>query len=579
MSPITTKLRDMFVLAVLVLLMAVPGLGSLPVIDRDEARYAQASVQMLESGDFVNIRFQDRARNKKPAGAYWAQALSVRAFSDPAARQIWAHRLPSVLAGLLAVLATYLAGIRLVGRESAFYGAAFLAVSFMFVFEAHIAKTDAILLGFSSLSLAALARLRQNGNARGAAVLFWFALGCAVMVKGPILPVLLLLCLGTLTLWEREAGWLRKLLFWPGPILFLAIVLPWTVLIWRATDGTFFTEAFARDLAPKLQGAQEKHPGPPGYYLLSTWLAFWPSALFLLPGLVFGVRAALNKNTFNSTVSRTARLLLCWSVPFFLMLELVPTKLPHYTLPVFPAFALLSGAALATLIRVDEFRLSRRIGAGIFILVTLLLGTAVLSAQALYGDFPSWQFASVFLTILTALYGGARLWRAQAKSAFWAALIAAGLLYIPTYQFVLPNLDRLQVAGNVRQTLLAHHITLPVKDRLIYSAQFTEPSLVYYLGTHIQLADSSKPLKGMQFHKGDIILIDRKKPLVSVFENALKDRLAEQKLCTRNMDHVRGFNYAKGDEVALDIREVTACPISTTAPARPDATPATRPDP
>ena len=110
-----TKFRrrfvDMLILAVLVMVVALPGLSGLPVIDRDEARYAQASVQMMESGDYVNIRFQDKARNKKPAGAYWAQSLSVKTFSKVERRDIWAHRIPSVLGALLAVWATYLGGI------------------------------------------------------------------------------------------------------------------------------------------------------------------------------------------------------------------------------------------------------------------------------------------------------------------------------------------------------------------------------------------------------------------------------------------------------------------------------------
>ena len=74
------------ILICLTLAMVLPGLTRLPVIDRDEARYVQASVQMAESGDFLNIRFQDEARNKKPAGAYWVQTamiLSLIHISEP----------------------------------------------------------------------------------------------------------------------------------------------------------------------------------------------------------------------------------------------------------------------------------------------------------------------------------------------------------------------------------------------------------------------------------------------------------------------------------------------------------------
>src|SRR5205823_12955817 len=69
-----------------------------------EARFAQATRQMLETGDFLQIRFQDEARNKKPAGIYWLQAAAVSAFSTPGATAIWPYRLPSLLGGIAAVL-------------------------------------------------------------------------------------------------------------------------------------------------------------------------------------------------------------------------------------------------------------------------------------------------------------------------------------------------------------------------------------------------------------------------------------------------------------------------------------------
>ena len=62
---------------------------------------------MLETGDFVRIRFQDEARNKKPIGIYWLQAAAVAAFSSPESAAIWPYRLPSALAATAAVLLTF----------------------------------------------------------------------------------------------------------------------------------------------------------------------------------------------------------------------------------------------------------------------------------------------------------------------------------------------------------------------------------------------------------------------------------------------------------------------------------------
>ncbi|HEX3952380.1 MAG TPA: glycosyl transferase, partial [Stellaceae bacterium] len=75
----------------------MPGISTIPPLDRDEARFTQATRQMLETGDFLRIRFQDEARNKKPAGIYWLQAAAVSAFSSAESTAIWPYRLPSLL--------------------------------------------------------------------------------------------------------------------------------------------------------------------------------------------------------------------------------------------------------------------------------------------------------------------------------------------------------------------------------------------------------------------------------------------------------------------------------------------------
>src|SRR3954466_6050526 len=86
----------------LCLLLYLPGINAIPPLDRDEARFAQATRQMLEAGDFLRIRFQDEARNKKPAGIYWLQAGAVSLFSTAESSAIWPYRLPSLIGGTLA---------------------------------------------------------------------------------------------------------------------------------------------------------------------------------------------------------------------------------------------------------------------------------------------------------------------------------------------------------------------------------------------------------------------------------------------------------------------------------------------
>ncbi|MGH7089682.1 MAG: ArnT family glycosyltransferase, partial [Stellaceae bacterium] len=146
LHPISTGWRPYALLLLLCAVLYVPGLASLPVTDRDEARFAQATRQMLETGDFLDIRFGETARNNKPAGIYWLQAAAVAATEGPEGRAIWPYRIPSLLGAIGAVLLTFAFGARLVGSKAALIGAALLASSVALAVEAHLAKTDAVLL-------------------------------------------------------------------------------------------------------------------------------------------------------------------------------------------------------------------------------------------------------------------------------------------------------------------------------------------------------------------------------------------------------------------------------------------------
>jgi len=103
-------MRPYALLGGLCLLLYLPGMAAIPPLDRDEARFAQATRQMLETGDYLRIRFQDEARNKKPAGIYWLQAAAVSAFSTPASAAIWPYRVPSLVGAMVAALLTFALG-------------------------------------------------------------------------------------------------------------------------------------------------------------------------------------------------------------------------------------------------------------------------------------------------------------------------------------------------------------------------------------------------------------------------------------------------------------------------------------
>src|SRR5215831_15402192 len=136
-------------LALLLLLCALawlPGFFTIPPLDRDESRFAQATKQMLETKDFVDINLGAGPRYEKPVGIYWLQAAATTVFGAGSRDKIWTYRIPSVLGALLAVAATFFIARTLAGAEAGFLAGLILGFSLLVTSEAHIAKTDAVLL-------------------------------------------------------------------------------------------------------------------------------------------------------------------------------------------------------------------------------------------------------------------------------------------------------------------------------------------------------------------------------------------------------------------------------------------------
>lgn len=544
-------------LLVLTLWMSLPGLASVQVIDRDEARFAQATVQMVESGDYIKINFQDRARNKKPAGIYWLQAATVKAFTDPGERKIWTHRIISVLGAILAVFATYWGALAVLGRKGAVLSGAILATSLVFVAEAHIAKTDAVLCGLSALCLACLLRLQKQDN-RLTAFIFWLSLGAAIMIKGPITPVIILLALVAFTIWNRDSAWLKSLINIPGIIVALIIVIPWAVAIGIATDGAFFSDSVVGDMGSKIASGQESHGAPPGTYLATLFLGFWPGILLLIPGLAFA-RIVTSSKSGDASLRDSVRLLICWILPFWLILEITPTKLIHYPLPLYPALAMLSAAAFFALLERSAFKRTRRIGALLFLIGALLLITGVFGGDALFSQQPSVFFYAFPLFVALAFAATISMWIGDVKLAALSAFVLAATLSPMTYKFILPNLSGLQVSDRIAAAISQANL----KPARVLSPNFTEPSLVYRIGTSILLGDKADSAMKAGLKSGDLVLIDRAQD-IETEQNpysilTLNSHLAETETCVIEKDKITGHNISRGDPVDIRIYKVEKC--------------------
>jgi 4-amino-4-deoxy-L-arabinose transferase-like glycosyltransferase len=474
----------------------LPGQMALQPMDRDEPRFAQASKQMLETGDFVDIRFQEEARHKKPVGIYWLQVASValgEALGVPdARRQIWLYRIPSLLGAVAMVLLTYWAGLAFLSRPAAMIAALMMAASVLLGVEARLAKTDAVLGALSVATLGFLARAYLAARAPGMApllerrhlILFWIVIGAAVLVKGPITPLVAALAIIALAIRDRGAGWLKGLRPGLGLLIVAVIVLPWLVMILMKSGGSFLEDSLGKDMLAKVGSAQEKHGAPPGTYLGVFWVTFWPAAPLVLLAGAFAWRERRDDGV---------AFLLAWIIPFWLILEAVPTKLPHYVLPVYPALAILTMIAIER----TGLSLNRSLRWGAAFLMLLVPLVFLIGAPALFVlmeeglailRLPFLALPFLVLAFLFGVAGAVSLVQRQPVRGFVLSAFASASLVVAAYPLGLPMLKAINLSPRLAEAARATGCV----DPAFATVGYREPSLVFLTRTEIRMAEPAE---------------------------------------------------------------------------------------
>ncbi len=551
--------RQSWLIVVAVTLAAsMAGIFSLPVLDRDEARFAQATAQMLETGDWVRISFLDEDRNKKPVGIHWVQLASVSIGELVSGalenRQIWAWRLASTLGAVLAALGTMTLANRLLGHPAGLYAGVLLGASVLLGVESGIAKTDAMLAGITIWGLYAVVCLFQAKEPREArlwAVGVWVLVALGALIKGPVTPMAAGLAVAGLAFWSRRFYWLRPLAFWPGPVLAALILLPWLISVQIATDGDFLREALGDDLGPKLVSGHESHGAPPGYHLLLLTFLLFPAVLFLPAGLRAGV-AALRSKSANAG---TARILLVISVPVWVVFELLPTKLPHYVLPAYPALAIF--AAWGVLAWQETPALWRWLGAGLIIAASLLLGAILFLLSHQY-DGPVVLASVLAVMVIAAAIGAIVLAAGSRTGPAVLCAVLAGLVWQTAGRGIIAPQTNLFPS---REAAALVHAQDWLSPQTVIRSSYTEPSLAFALRSDTDLMDFPvlAALSG-DFSAEQLLIIDlsrlpQEDEPASVAASFL-DALRSQACGVREIE---GFNYSRGRATSLLIARTGDC--------------------
>ncbi|MDF1753997.1 MAG: glycosyltransferase family 39 protein [Verrucomicrobiales bacterium] len=322
-------------LLVLGCVLNLPGTSSLPLMDRDEPKFAQATWEMIETDQFTIPYFNQGYRFDKPPLTYWW----MRGHYHLLGKTEIGARLHSVVASILTAYVIYLFGSFLVSREAGlFSGIAWLSC-FQVLIHSRLSVADMPLLLGVVITMYALARLLlPEKEPRKFGKYYWvliFGLVFGFLTKGPvawIIPALSLL------LWRWPIG--RQPIRWrriqPVTSLLIATVMVglWGIRALWLTDGSYWDVGVGEHVVKRGFSAFNGRVNIPVVYYLGTGIvSLLPWSAFL-PGAVIVSKEALKRNPARS-------FLLAWFLAPFCVFALYATQLPHYILPGFPALMLL----------------------------------------------------------------------------------------------------------------------------------------------------------------------------------------------------------------------------------------------
>ena len=481
-------------------LFHILGTWTLPLIDRDEPRFAEASREMIQRGNYIVPYFNNQLRLDKPPLTYWAQVASYHVFGE----NDFAARFPSAIAAALTALLIFGWGRRMGGEKLGWWAAIIFTLSLQTFVHSKAATADMWLVLFMTLANWAgyeLLIAPSQAAARPAVapyhqtrcwLIFYVSLALGFLAKGPIAWTPLLTVAG-LIICTRHWQMLRRFKFAVGVVLTLGVVALWGIPALIQTNGEFFTVGIGRHVVTRSFMTLEGHGASSfamyllllPFYFVTVFISFFPWSI-KLPWLVqrlwrnrkAGVKApGYNRDSIDGYLITGIAII-------FVIFTLVSTKLPHYTLPAFPLLALLLARHWHQRLAVE----SRR------------------------SRFPTIAVTTMCVWITVAL-----------------VLPPIVARFFPAYQFL--QLSRASLRPNMQ----------------FAAVEFQEPSLVWYFRSHVQ--GFLTPLNKRRAAE----FMSAPDPRFIVLPTPLAGELFANPPAGWRFFTVNGFNIAKGKRVDLTL--------------------------
>ena len=257
------------------------------------------------------------------------------------------------------------------------------------------------------------------------------------------------------------------------------------------------------DFVAKVLEGRESHGAPPGYYLLESIVAFWPATLALIPALASAIAQRRQP---------AVRFLLAWSAGVWLVFECIPTKLPHYILPAYPALAVLCALWITQGKSMDERKASHLFRVATAIL--FMIGAIVATGSCMYlpirfgGRLGVLLLTEALAAFALACMAAVFLLQSAARRATAFAIASALVFDLLLGLAVEPELHDLWLSPRAAQLVAANRRT---GDPPPVVTGYAEPSLVFLLGPDTRIVPARRAAAATG-HGGLALVEARAKP-------------------------------------------------------------------
>ncbi len=455
--------RALISLCIIAFGVLLPGSIQMPLLDRDEPRFSQATAEMMDRKDWIIPYFNDDYRFDKPPLTYWWMRVHYWILGKT---EIGA-RLHSIFSTLIITF-----GIFFFCRK---YFTPFIGwlsgvgwLTCLQVFQhGRLALADMPMVAaifFANWALYELTNPQNQNPSKKWFWILWGSLGLGFLAKGPIA---LLVPFLTLALYRFAFG--RKPLNWlnlkpiTGTLIVLIMMGAWGIPALILTDGLFWDIGMGKHVIDRGIEAFNERPVIPFYYLLTAILSLFPWFAFI------GKRFWHIRQGWDQPTA----FLISWIISPYIIFLFYSTQLPHYVMPAFPAlFIWLMSAVGNKELRWNLFsNLWFWIYAGLFLILSVggfiwVAFSGLEIAPLVWGM--AALFAALFFQLSIALFFKYR------RYAF-GCICMVGIL-----------ISQIIIGSQMRALSpvipICEKIALLSEDTRLVGVGFEEPSLVFYTG-------------------------------------------------------------------------------------------------